>query len=95
MNYANILITATIFNRELNGGTGTIIQEQVRAPSGTGSRLETARVRLLFFNQHVFWSTAYPRQSINNAYSLKDPYCVKKKQEDGEGGNFCRIFCVS
>lgn len=77
VNKVNILIKKTIFKVKLNGNS-TIIQEQVRASFGKKSWFKTARVHLLFFNQHVPWSTTYPSQSINDAYSLKDPRSVKK-----------------
>ncbi len=81
----DILIKIKIFKVELNDGTSAITQEQVCASFGMKSGFKTARVHLLFFNQHVLLSTAYPSQSINNACSLKDPCSVKKDKWNTTG----------
>lgn len=78
VNKVDVLIKIKIFKVKLNDGTSVITQEQVRASFGMKSGFKTARVHLLFFNQHVLLSTTYPSQSINNACSLKDPCSVKK-----------------
>lgn len=70
-NKINVLIQNKIFKITLNGVDSTIIQEQVRLSFGKASRFKTARL-------HVLWSTSSPGQSINDAFSLKDPCSVKK-----------------
>lgn len=85
VNKVNVLIKTKIFKVELNDGTSTITQKQVRSSFGKKSGFKTARKHLLFFNQHVLRSTAHLSQSINNAYSLKDPRCVKKDKWNTTG----------